>query len=152
LWEVAEPLTTGLLMNLARAAIERLGSSALRMWTSTDDMGRVFLLLEAAVSHQLPAVVASELEDTWRKDAAFVEAFAELSNTANAAVALPALAHAIEPHVGPTAQNSEAEVANYLARPSSRYCGLKELASSTDTHSTRHHVGLSYTWSRHEGT
>ena len=104
--------------NLVANAIETLAARVGRKaWVQTDDLGRLFYLLEAAFSDELPSVIHSELDREWRGNEAFIAAYERLSAGADPDTEFPALVRAIEPLVGPAGEESSRQVAERIARP-----------------------------------
>jgi len=100
---------------LVTKAVAGVATSAIRrVWGETDELGRLFGLMEAAFADKLPAITQAELERAWRPHAVFIQAFGRLSTGEQ--VSDSVLVDAIEPLVGAAGDRSERDVATELAQ------------------------------------
>ncbi len=117
-----DPFVAGVGMNvvanLVTNAIQGLGKVIGRgVWERTDEIGRLFYLLESAFVDELPSITHIELERSWRDSEAFMNVYWQLTAGANVDEQHPELVAAIEPLVGGTATETSRQVAERIARP-----------------------------------
>lgn len=96
---------SGVVANIVTSAIQSVGKLVTTTgWERADELTRLFYLLEAAFSDELPAITQTELEG-WRENAPFMKVYDQLSAGAEPEEqhnALVATCRGVSVAVGPT--------------------------------------------------